>query len=170
MICPSCHWDNIEGSDECVHCGASLSGLDLPNASQGSQAPAFVQLPVASLPKRRAVKVGLSDPVGLAVRHMQREDVNCILVMDGERIAGILTGWDILQKVAGPTEDLNAVTCGQVMTPSPMVLRDEDTIAVALNVMAAFGLRHVPIVKDDGQPTGVIIVNDVFRHISPHLV
>ncbi|HEX5369752.1 MAG TPA: CBS domain-containing protein [Dehalococcoidia bacterium] len=169
MICPSCHWVNIEGVDDCSHCGAALYGLDLPGASQGSKAPDFLQLPVDSLPKRRAVKIGISDPVGLAVRHMQREEVSCILVMEGERLAGILTGWDLVQKVAGPTEDLNAVTCGQVMTPDPMVLHDEDTIATALNVMAAAGLGHVPIVKDN-DPTGVIIVTDVFRHISPHLV
>ena len=169
MICPSCHWVNIEGADDCGHCGAALYGLDLPGASHGNKAPGFVQLPVASLPKRRAVMIGTADPVGLAVRHMQREEVSCILVMDSDRLAGILTGWDILQKVAGPTEDLNAVTCGQVMTPNPLVLHDEDTIATALNVMAAAGIGHVPVVKED-EPTGVLIVGDVFRHISPHLV
>ncbi|HEX5139471.1 MAG TPA: CBS domain-containing protein [Dehalococcoidia bacterium] len=169
MICPSCHAENIEGADECSHCGAALYGLDLPGASHGAKAPAFIQQSIAGLPKRAVVKVGLSDPVGLAVRHMQRQDINCVLVMDGEKVAGILTGWDILQKVAGPREDLNAVTCGQVMTASPVVLHDEDTIAMAIHLMAAGGIQNVPVLKGD-EPTGILVSTDVFRQISPHLV
>jgi CBS domain-containing protein len=55
------------------------------------------------------------------------------------------------------------------MTPDPVCLHDEDSLALALNVMASGGFRHVPIVEDD-RPVGVIDVHDVFRHISPHLV
>ena len=169
MICPFCESENIEGSDECSNCGQALYGLDLPDGPNDRKAPAFIRQPISGLPKREVARVGPNDPVGLAVRQMQRQDVNFVLVMEGEKLVGLITGWDILHKVAGPGEDLNAVTCGGVMTPSPMVLRDEDTIAVAINVMAANGWRHVPIVNDQG-PTGVVVVGDVFRHISPHLV
>ncbi len=169
MICPSCRAENIEGVDECANCGQPLYGLDVPGAPEGSQAPDFVQEPIAGLPKYDAPKVSVSDPVGLAVRFMQRRDTGCILVIDGDRLAGIITGWDILQKVAGPTEDLNAVTCGHVMTPDPLCLHDEDSIAFALNLMASGDFRHVPVLRGD-QPASVIDVGDVFRYISPHLV
>jgi CBS domain-containing protein len=168
MICPSCHAENIEGVDECANCGQPLYGLDLPGA-KGGTAPEFVNDPLGTLPKHEAPRVGVSDPVGLAVRHMQQRDTYCVLVMDGERLAGIITGWDILQKVAGPREDLNAVTCGQVMTPEPATLLEEDTIALALNRMASGDFHHVPILREK-QPPSVIDHNDVFRHISPHLV
>ena len=52
MICPSCGTENIKGSDECTNCGAALYGLDLPGAPQGAKAPAFLQQPIAGLPKR----------------------------------------------------------------------------------------------------------------------
>ena len=169
MICPSCNAENIEGSDECVNCGAALYGLDLPGAPQGAQAPAFVQQPIAGLPKRAVVKVGISDPVALAVRHMQQEAINCVVVMDGDRIAGLLTSWDIVNKVAGPAEDLIAVTCGQLMSPDPVVLHDDDTIAMALQMMAAGGYGHVPVTRGD-EPIGILVPADVFRQISPHLV
>jgi CBS domain-containing protein len=169
MICPSCHYDNIEGSDECVNCGAALYGLDLPGAPQGSQSPDFIHHPLASLPIRQAPTVGPSDPVSLAIRQMRNADANCVLVLDGARLAGIITGWDIVQKVAGAAEDLTAVTCGQVMTAGPLFLHEEDSIAVAINLMAAGGFRHVPILKGD-EPAGVIVASDVFRHISPQLV
>lgn len=169
MICPACQTENIEGSDECSNCGAALYGLDLPGASQGATSPDFIHRPLRDLPRRNIIEVGASDPVGFAVRLMQRQDMNCVLIMDGGKMAGILTSWDILQKVAGPNEDLNAVTCGQVMTPDPFVLNEDDSIAVALSTMASSGIRHVPIIKD-GKPQNLILATDLFRHISPHLV
>jgi CBS domain-containing protein len=99
---------------------------------------------------------------------MQTQNADAVLVMDGGRLAGIITGWDILYKVAGPTEDLNAVTCSEVMTPDPLCLDDDDSIALALNLMASGGFRHVPLLRGD-DPAGVISVGDVFRHLSPHL-
>jgi CBS domain-containing protein len=169
MICPSCHFENIEGSDECVNCGAPLYGLDLPGQPQGSKAPDFIHQPISSLPLRDAPTVGPSDPVSLAIRRMRNADANCVLVMVGTHIAGIITGWDIVQKVAGATQDLSAVTCSQVMTAEPLYLKSEDTVAVAINMMAAGGFRHVPILQGN-DPAGVIVASDVFRHISPQLV
>src|SRR5438105_1929445 len=106
MICPSCGAENIEGADECASCGKPLYGLDLPDAPQGSQSPEFIRQPLSRLPRRPAVRVGDSDPVSLAVRLMQLENAGCVLVMRDNELAGIITGWDILHKVARAQEDL----------------------------------------------------------------
>ncbi len=50
------------------------------------------------------------------------------------------------------------------MTRDPVVLRHDDTIAVAINKMAIGGFRHIPIVED-GRPIGVVAAADVFRHV-----
>jgi CBS domain-containing protein len=165
MKCPSCSHDNIQGTEECTNCGASLYGLDLP----GSEAPDFINDPLTTIAIRPAIKLGPADPVSLAIREMKRADTNAVLIMDGGKLTGIITGWDIVQKVAGATEDHNAVTCGEIMTPDPLVLHREDTVAMALNLMAARGMRHLPIVNGEG-PEGVIVASDLFRHISPQLV
>jgi CBS domain-containing protein len=168
MLCPSCHHENIEGADVCANCGQALYGLDLPGAPQGSKSPDFIHEALASLAMQEPARVGVSDPVGLAVRQMQSQNADAVLVMDGSRLAGIITAWDILYKVAGPTEDLNAVTCSQVMTPDPLCLDDDDSIALALNLMAGGGFRHVPLLHG-ATPASVLSVGDVFRHLTPHL-
>ena len=165
MKCPSCGHDNILGSDECTNCGASLYGLDLPNG----QGPDFIHDPLTTIVLRPAVRLAPDAPVSLAIREMKRADTNAVLVMERDRLLGIITGWDIVQKLAGAHEDHNAVACSEIMTHDPLVLHREDTVAMALNLMAARGMRHVPIVDDDG-PEGVIIASDLFRHISPQLV
>jgi CBS domain-containing protein len=167
MICPECKHDNIEGADYCANCGHDLYGLDQPD-SPGATGPDFIHQHLRDVPSRSPVKVSVSDPVGLAVRMMQHADTGCVLVMSDGRLAGIITPWDILHKVAGPSEDLNAVTCGQVMTADPVFLRDEDDIAVALNKMSIGGFRHIPLLQG-GAPTSVVSIGDLFKHIAPNL-
>jgi signal-transduction protein with cAMP-binding, CBS, and nucleotidyltransferase domain len=170
MICPECKADNIEGVDTCANCGQDLNSLDHPGSAQSSEGAAeFIHVRLADLPAQSPVRVQTLDPVGLAVRLMQNSDTECVLVMNGNQLAGIITPWDILHKVAGPSEDLNAVTCGEVMTADPVFLRDEDDVAVALNKMSIGGFRHIPLLQG-GTPTAVVSIRDVFKHIAPHLV
>jgi CBS domain-containing protein len=165
MKCPFCGHENILGSDDCTNCGASLYGLNGPR----SVAPDFIHDALTTVTLRPAVKLAPADPVSLAIREMKRAETNAVLVMESGEIAGIITGWDIVQKLAGAGEDHSAVTCAEIMTPQPLVLSRDDTVARARNIMGARGIRHVPIVGSDG-PEGVIIAADLFRHISPQLV
>jgi CBS domain-containing protein len=168
MICPECRHDNIEGVDFCANCGHDLYGLDQSDAP-GADRTGFIHDRLAEVTATAPVKVQTSDPVGLAVRMMQHSDTNCVLVMNGAALAGIITPWDILHKVAGPTEDLNAATCGQVMTADPVFLRDNDDIAVAINKMSIGGFRHIPLLQE-GNPIAVVSIGDLFKHISSHLI
>jgi CBS domain-containing protein len=169
MICPECKSDNIEGVDACKNCGHDLASFDHPSSVQsGSRTPAFISERLAEIPTQSPVRTQTTDPVGLAVRLMQNSDTDCVLVMSGGQLAGIITPWDILHKVAGPTEDLNAVTCGQIMTADPVFLRDDDDVAVAINKMSIGGFRHIPLLQG-GTPTAVVSIRDLFRHISSHL-
>lgn len=168
MLCPSCRFDNIEGEDYCKNCGHDLRNLDIPDALRGNQSPDFIRRPLHEVPGESPGRVGLDDPAALAVKLMQQEGTGCILVMDGEDLKGIITAWDILHKVAGPNEDLNAVTCGQIMTVEPVLFREDDSIAVALNKMSVGEFRHIPLIRD-GKVDRVITVTHVFRAISPHL-
>ncbi len=163
MICPECRHDNIEGVDFCANCGVDLYGAPAAVASIE-----FVHQKLSEVPARGPVQVAATDPVALAVRMMQHTDTNCVLVMDGSHLAGIITPWDILHKVAGPNEDLNAVPCRQIMTKDPVFLRDNDDIAVAINKMSIGGFRHIPLLQGD-TPVAVVSIGDVFRHIAHHL-
>jgi CBS domain-containing protein len=168
MICPECKTDNIPGVDQCQNCGHDLSGIDRVASGVG-RGPEFIYERLREIPAQSPVRVSTTDPVGLAVRFMQNADTDCVLVMSGANLAGIITPWDILHKVAGPNEDLNAVTCGQVMTADPVFLRDDDDIAVAINKMSVGGFRHIPLLQD-GAPLAVVSIRDLFKHIAPHLV
>ena len=66
-------------------------------------------------------------------------------------------------------DGLDAFDVRDFMTPDPVVLRREDTLAVAVHKMAVGEFRHIPVVEDDGSPIGVVAAADVFRHIAAAL-
>jgi CBS domain-containing protein len=117
-----------------------------------------------------ALCVSPGDPVALAVHFMRKHGAECVLVREKEGIVGILTERDVLMKAAGQKVDLNALTVRDLMTPDPVILRDEDTLAVALHKMSVGGFRHIPFVHK-GRPVLLVSIQDVFRHVSgliPH--
>jgi CBS domain-containing protein len=90
-----------------------------------------------------------------------------VLVTAAGRLVGIFTDRDAVLKVAGQ-QAVGSRSIATLMTRDPVVLRHDETIAVAINKMAVGGFRHIPIV-DNGRPTGVVTARDVFRHLVESL-
>jgi predicted transcriptional regulator len=111
-----------------------------------------------------------SVPLGLApgatvreaVRLMREHRVGCVLIVEGERLVGILTERDLLLKME--TANLDAPV-RQFMTLDPEVLGPDDPIAYALNKMSVGGFRHVPLVDRDERPVGIISVKDIVDYL-----
>jgi CBS domain-containing protein len=165
MTCPVCQWQNYEGDDLCENCGADLRAADTPEPATGFRGPLLgIHLDELGAPEPETVE-GSEDVAGI-IERMHRDGLDCVLVTEDGRLAGIFTDRDALLKLAGqgprhgPIRDL--------MTADPVVLRHDDTIAVAINKMAVGGFRHVPIVEGN-RPLAVVSARDVFRHIATRL-
>ncbi len=115
---------------------------------------------------RAVPRVEATAKVTQAFDAMSRETHDCVLVMRGDRLAGIFTSRDFLNRIAAVRADPASVTLDEVMTHDPQTLRPRDGIAFAINWMAIEGFRNVPIVDDDGSVLGVLTVWDVMRHLE----
>jgi len=165
MLCPDCKAENIEGSEVCEACGADLTNLKLPTAASELEEH-LLQDRLGEVGAKEALNVAPGDPVSLAVHFMRDEDVECVLVRDEDGdIVGILTERDILLKAAGAKRDLMATTVKDIMSPDPVMLREGDTLAVAMHKMSLGGFRHIPFVAGDGT-TLLVSIQDVFRHLA----
>ena len=51
------------------------------------------------------------------------------------------------------------------MTSAPVTVSQDDSIAYALHAMDLGGYRHLPVVDEDGRPTGIISVRDILRFL-----
>jgi CBS domain-containing protein len=111
-------------------------------------------------------RFGMRDVVARAFDAMSRESHDCVLIVDGEELAGIFTSRDFLNRVAANRRDPATLALGDVMTATPRTLRPRDGVAFAINWMAIEGYRNVPIVDDLGRVLGVLTVWDVMRHLG----
>ena len=101
---------------------------------------------------------------------MNRHNIGCVLVTDEEnRLVGIFTEWDVLMRVAGIVDDLTQRTIADFMTPEPFALKADLPIAQALNLMSVHGFRHLPLLDDNGHPTGIISFRDVVGYLNEFL-
>jgi CBS domain-containing protein len=162
VICPSCGFENLQGLDECENCGADLRTADIPAPGSGFEAR-MVNVPLATVNPHAPLTIGASASASDAVGQMQAAGVGCLIVEDdGGRVIGILSERDMVMKLDGAP--LDGATVSQLMTSDPVVLRPDDTIAIAIHKMAVGGFRHIPLVEN-GRATGIVSARDLFKHI-----
>ena len=161
MICPQCGYDNIQGADECANCGFDLASVDIPAPSTEFEAE-LVDIPLADLAHHKPLTIAPNASATDAVRQMQQAGAGCLIVTEGDQVRGILSERDLVMKLDGG--GLDGTIVADLMTVDPVVLRPDDSIAVAINKMAVGGFRHIPLVVD-GRATGIVSARDVFRHI-----
>ena len=107
---------------------------------------------------RELVTTGLGATLRDATRRMCDRRVGSILVLDGDRIAGILTERDVLRVFADGEFD---ATVDDVMTRHPETIEPDDSLAHARVVMLHGGFRHLPVVEA-GRLVGILSMRDIF--------
>ena len=95
-----------------------------------------------------------------AAKRMVGRRVGAILVLEGERLAGILTERDVLRAV-GNGLDPDALV-SQWMTRGPETVEPSATAEEALALMHQGGFRHLPVTDGD-RLVGIVSVRDVLR-------
>lgn len=161
MICPSCGTENIQGEDSCVNCGADLRSSDIPQPSNTFERR-LMNEPLSALANVELLSVEPSLGAVETVRLMQHRNIGSAVVEQDGQVIGIFTEADALLKLTAPGADGHTV--GELMTSDPVVLRPDDSVAVAIHKMAVGGFRHIPLVHD-GRATGIVTARDLFRHI-----
>jgi CBS domain-containing protein len=100
-----------------------------------------------------------TDTLRSAAERMWREQTGSLLVMDGGRLAGIITERDLLRAVALGA-DLATATVDEAMTTEVFTVPPDMPLRDAAREMAVRWIRHLPVV-DSGQLLGVISMRDV---------
>ncbi len=108
--------------------------------------------------------IGPDDSVFDALQRMADKGIGALLVMEGDRIVGIVTERDYARKIAlkGRTSTLTQVR--DVMTTSVMFVKPVQTSEECMALMTDNRLRHLPVIKDD-KLIGLISIGDLVKHI-----
>lgn len=115
---------------------------------------------VASHMSRDLLTVSPDERLGEAAKRMVARGVGAVLVMDGERLGGILTERDLLKAVAGGLSDEARVR--DWMTRHPETVEASDATEHAAALMIHGGFRHLPVM-DGSAVAGIISIRDLMR-------
>jgi CBS domain-containing protein len=149
MICPSCGYDNIEGTDRCEECTTSLFNLDNSQSDSRDLARSVMEDDLSHL-ERELLAVSPDSSVTEVINQMKQARLGCALVLEDGKVVGIFTERDLLNKLTGKTAPPLTIAVKDLMSPDPEVLRETDSVATALNKMSMGHYRHIPVQNSDG--------------------
>jgi CBS domain-containing protein len=120
-----------------------------------------LETPLGELLRKQLVSVKPDVPVGEALKAMHRHHVGSIPVVDdGGRVVGILTRYDVLDRITLPQLPL-ATPIDEVMTHPVRTLTAADSALDAALLMSQHGIRHVPVTRG-GRLAGIVSERDLF--------
>ena len=115
---------------------------------------------IADIMRPELIEVAPEDTLGEVAERMTAVNVGAVIVKDYGRLIGILTERDMLKAMAERVHTSEA-RVRQWMTEDPITAGFEMDVEEAAQLMLANGFRHLPVVDDNGQVTGVVSLRRV---------
>jgi CBS domain-containing protein len=109
---------------------------------------------------RETVTVGCSTCAREAARLMAARKIGALPILDGDRLAGIVTERDILARIVAADLDPSATPVAQVMSTQLLVADIGESGEVCMHRMQQAHVRHL-IVLDQGHLVGILSLRDL---------
>jgi CBS domain-containing protein len=109
------------------------------------------------------IAVQPSDTVLQAANLMNDRNIGGVVVLDGDRLAGIFTERDVLRRVVAQGLDPAETTVAEVMTASVITCPPDLSLEDCAAVMTTRGVRHLPV-QDGRGLTGVVTIRDLLAY------
>ena len=109
-----------------------------------------------------------SDSFADVAKTMRTHGISSVVVLDGQKLQGIVTERDIVTLVA-EGGDPNTTTVEGGMTRLDLITVDPKTeLSQAADLMVSNNIRHLPIV-DGGNVVGIVSIRDMTRWAADEL-
>ncbi|MGI8581264.1 MAG: CBS domain-containing protein [Chitinophagaceae bacterium] len=99
-----------------------------------------------------------------ALKIMGEKNVGALMVMEDERLKGIISERDYARKIVLKGKSSQETTVKEIMTEEVISVLPEDSIEKCMELMSGRRIRHLPVMKDD-KVLGVISITDVVTAI-----
>lgn len=108
------------------------------------------------------LKIDGKSAIQEAAKLMKRERVGSVLVTVGDRIEGIITETDIIQKLVAANLDPLGTRVEAVMTSPVLTIEADRSVMEANDMMDRKHVRHLGV-TEGGKIVGMISVRDLLR-------
>jgi CBS domain-containing protein len=113
----------------------------------------------------RVVAAPPSAAVAQVAAKMRDEEVGSVLVVDGEKLLGIVTDRQIAHTVVADGEDPKTVAVEEIMFTDFVPLEEDMDLLAAVRLQRELAMRRLPVVRD-GVPVGIVSVSDIAAFVK----
>ncbi|PYJ24655.1 MAG: histidine kinase [Verrucomicrobia bacterium] len=99
-----------------------------------------------------------------AVEVMDAKNVGALLVMEQERVVGIISERDYTRKVVLRGKRSREIKVAEIMSTNVTVTHPREPVEKCLRLMTDKHIRHLPVLEDD-KVVGVISIGDLVKHV-----
>ncbi len=110
----------------------------------------------------RVWSIGPEAMVYQALSLMAEKDVGALLVMQGDRLVGILSERDYARKVILRGKSSLKTPVREIMTDRVVCVRPEQSVEECMALMTEHRVRHLPVLVD-GRVSGVVSIGDAVK-------
>jgi CBS domain-containing protein len=117
-----------------------------------------------SKPDHTVYTITPSASVFDAVKLMAEKSIGALVVVEGEKVVGIITERDYARKVVLMSRSSKDADVRDIMTTSVMYVLPSQTSEECMALMTEHRLRHLPVI-DKGRLIGLISIGDLVKDI-----
>lgn len=100
-----------------------------------------------------------------ALKIMAERDVGALVVLDGQRLAGMFSERDYARKVILQGKVSVYTTVSEVMTDKVVSVTMDHTIEQCMAIMSEKNFRHLPVLDEKGLAVGIISIRDILNEM-----
>jgi CBS domain-containing protein len=119
--------------------------------------------------RAEVLTIGESEKLSKAVEAMVNAKYGSIIVTKNEKIAGIVTERDLMNKVLFNNMDYKKLKVADVMTARVQTANENDSVTDCLRRMSNGRFRHMPVVDDKGKLLGMMSQGDFVAYTWPEI-
>jgi CBS domain-containing protein len=111
-----------------------------------------------------AIAVAPDSTVLAALKTLADHDIGAVLVLQGDRLVGILSERDCVRKVELAGRAAAGAQVRDIMTSKVLSVRPDQTARECRKIMGDARIRHLPVV-DGGRVVGVLSSKDILDEV-----
>jgi CBS domain-containing protein len=117
---------------------------------------------------KKVIATKIKTPVRDVAKMMTKYRVGSVVVLDGDKIAGIITELDIIWKVVSADLNPNMTKVEDIMTKKVVTIEANKSLEDATALMVENNIKKLPVV-DKGKLVGIITATDLIS-VQPKMI
>ena len=99
-----------------------------------------------------------------ALRVMAEKEIGALVVVDGSRVAGVISERDYARKVILQGKSSHDIPVREIMTAKVHMVDLKHTVDECMAIMTEKRVRHLPVLEND-QLSGILSIGDLVKEV-----